>query len=186
VDDPLEYLRLPPGWKIESQGEQNFQNLFGAASRSSWMILRSSDGAAVMAQLITTPDRRRLQAYGPEACRVYHGGNVVGQRIVPLDAGGVARLIDTQDRPAQARAQRTRLSVLYWEAPFLLGDRQLHARVSLITYQADEERFPSVTRPGIAPGGQAFDRADSVLVELAEAIMRETVASASNTAPAIT
>jgi exosortase/archaeosortase family protein len=179
VDDPLQYLRLPPNWRIESQGEQHFQNLFGADSRSSWMVLRSSDGAAVMAQVITTPDRSRLQAYGPEACRIYHGGTVVGQRTVPLDAGGVARLIDTQDRSARARDEGPRLSVLYWEAPFLLRERQVHARVSLIGYEADEDRFPSVSRPGIAPGGPAFDRAGSILVDLAGAIMRETVASAS-------
>lgn len=184
VSDQLDYLRVPPGWEIESQGEQSFQNLFGPASRSSWMILRSSDGAAVMAQLITTPERRRLQAYGPEACRVFHGGTVVGQRTVSLEAGGVARLIDTQDRGGRARGQGPRLSVLYWEAPFLLGERQVHARVSLISYEADEELLPSVSRPGIAPGGSAFDRADSALVDLAGAIMRATVATASPAAPA--
>jgi exosortase/archaeosortase family protein len=184
VATPLDYVRLPAGWNVEAQGEQAYQNLFGRESDSRWLLLRSTEGAAVMAQLITTPDRGRLRAYDPEACRLFHGGDVVGRRTIALDGGGVATLIDTSDRRrgVEGASRRPRQSLIYWEAPFSLQGREMHARVTLIAQEADEETLPPPASYGLAPGGVLFDRADSTLVALARGITREVLAATAATA----
>jgi hypothetical protein len=139
------------------------------------MSFRSSDGAQVKAQFIATPDQGRLRAYSLEACRVYHGDDVVGERRIDLGSGGVGSLIDTWDRGPFESAGR--MSVLYWEAPFLLEGRTMHARVALFVVEWDEGLLPAQSEPGIAPGGQEFDRADTLLVQLARGMASELVGS---------
>jgi hypothetical protein len=176
VAAPLDYVRLPEGWTIVGKGDYGLQNLFGRDSHSYYLYLQSAEGARVTAQLITTPSRARLTAYGPEACRVYHGSDVVGQRTVELGAGGVATMIDA--KAGRQEGVRGRMSVIYWEAPFSLQGREEHARVVLFAYERDEGSFPQSVTPGIAPGGGAYDRAGSTLVDLARGIAREVVAAA--------
>jgi hypothetical protein len=53
----------------------------------------------------------------------------------------------------------------------------MHARVTLIVQEADEETLPPPASYGLAPGGMLFDRADNTLVELARGITREVVAA---------
>jgi exosortase/archaeosortase family protein len=176
VSEPLDYLRLPAGWTVVGQDALGWQNLFGSDSHSYALTLQSAQGAMVKAQLVTTPDQGRLDTYGPEACRVYHGEDVVGRRSVDLGAGGVAYLIDTRDTSPIDPAGR--VSVLYWEAPFLLDGRLEHARVALFVVEADAGILPpEAARPGLAPGGASFDVADGVLVSLAGDVARSILAS---------
>jgi hypothetical protein len=175
VAEPLDYLRLPDGWVVVGQDPLAWQNLFGADSHSYALTLRSPDGAIVKAQVVTTPDQRRLETFTPEMCRVYHGEDVVGRRVVELERGGVAYLIDTLDTGPIAPSGR--LSVLYWQAPFLLDGRQEHARVVLFVVEADAGALPPPAQPGLAPAGPAFDAADGVLVSLARDVSRAIVAA---------
>jgi hypothetical protein len=130
----------------------------------------------VKAQVVTTPDQARLDTYGLEACRVYHGEDVVGRRSVDLGIGGVASLIDTRDTsPIDPAGQ---VSVLYWEAPFLLQGRLEHARVALFVVEADSGALPTAAaQPGLSPGGTSFDVADGVLVSLAGQVAQAILAS---------
>jgi hypothetical protein len=107
---------------------------------------------------------------------VYHGEDVVGRRSIDLGAGGVAYLIDTLDNTPIDPAGR--ISVLYWEAPFLLDGRLEHARVALFVVQADAGTLPqAAAQPGLAPGGSSFDVADGVLVSLAGDVAQAILAS---------
>jgi exosortase/archaeosortase family protein len=176
VSEPLDYLRLPAGWTAVGQDALAWQNLFGPESHSYALTLRSPEGALVKAQVVTTPDQGRLDTFGLEACRVYHGEDVVGRRSVGLGGGGVAYLIDTLDRGPLNPAGR--VSLLYWEAPFLLDGRQEHARVALFVVEADAGTLPQdAARPGLAPGGASFDIADGVLVSLAGDVARAILSS---------
>jgi hypothetical protein len=170
VNTNIEYLRLPPGWRSEAQGELPVQNLFGPHSKTYWLNLRHDDGSRILAQLITTPDRNKLRQYGIEACRIFHGGDVVGTRAVALGGGATATLIDTIDR--RDRELHERLSVLYWEAPFSLRGRsgEMHARVALFIEQSDERLLSTVAEAGVAPGGAAFDKAATALLQLGRSI----------------
>ncbi|HEU5318956.1 MAG TPA: exosortase/archaeosortase family protein [Chloroflexota bacterium] len=172
----LDYFKVPTGWRISARQTMPVQNLFGPRSESYALTLRSADGARIYGQLITTPDKRALRAYGLEACRVYHGGSVVGTRMISLDGGAVATLINTME--PRSRVERERLSVLYWEAPFTLAGRseQMHARVALFVEQSDEDLLPAAATPGIAPGGAAYDRAATLLAQLASDMTRQLLA----------
>jgi hypothetical protein len=130
----------------------------------------------VKAQLVTTPDQGRLDTYGLEACRVYQGEDVVARRSVDLGAGGVAYLIDTRDTsPIDPAGQ---VSVLYWEAPFLLDGHLEQARVALFVVQADSGTLPqAAAQPALAPGAPSFDVADGVLVSLAGQVSQAILAS---------
>ena len=176
VSEPIDYLRLPAGWTIVGQDALGWQNLFGPESHSYALTLHSLEGAVVKAQVVTTPDQGRLDTYGLEACRVYHGEDVVGRRSVDLGAGGVGYLIDTRDTSPIDPAGR--VSVLYWEAPFVLDGRLEHARVALFVVEADAGSLPEVAaQPGLAAGGSSFDVADGVLVSLAGDITQAILAS---------
>jgi exosortase/archaeosortase family protein len=176
VSEPMDYLRLPAGWTIVGQDALGWQNLFGPDSHSYALTLQSPEGALVKAQVVTTPDQGRLDTYSLEACRVYHGEDVVGRRSIDLGAGGVAYLIDTRDSSPIDPAGR--VSVLYWEAPFLLDGRLEHARVALFVVEADAGNLPeAATQPGLAPGGSSFDIADGVLVSFASDVTRAILAS---------
>jgi exosortase/archaeosortase family protein len=180
VNEPLDYLRLPLEWTIEDQGVLTWQHLFGRDSHSYAVNLRSTAGALVKAQVVVTADRSRLQAFGLQACRDYHGDDVVGQRTVELGAGGVASLVDTWDR---GRPESTgRLSVIHWHAPFLLEGRPMHVRVALFAGQEEASGYALPSQTGLAPGGIAFDRADSTLVDLARAITREVLQATDHSA----
>ena len=176
VSEPIDYLRLPADWTILGEDALGWQNLFGADSHSYALTLQSAEGAVVKAQVVTTPDQGRFDTYGLEACRVYHGEDVVGRRSVDLGAGGVAYLIDTRDNSPIDPAGR--VSVLYWEAPFLLDGRLEHARVALFAVEADAGSLPqAAAQPGLAPGGSTFDVADGVLVSLASDVTRAILSS---------
>jgi exosortase/archaeosortase family protein len=176
VSEPIDYLRVPDGWTVVGQDALGWQNLFGPESHSYALTLQSPEGALVKAQVVTTPDQGRLDTYGLEACRVYHGEDVVGRRSVDLGAGGVAYLIDTRDSsPINPAGQ---ISVLYWEAPFLLDGRLEHARAALFVVEADAGTLPeTAAQPGFAPGGSSFDIADGVLVSFAGDSTRAILAS---------
>jgi len=176
VSEPLDYLRLPADWTIVGQDALGWQNLFGPDSHAYALTLQSPEGALVKAQVVTTPDQGRLDTYGLEACRVYHGEDVVGRRSIDLGAGGVAYLIDTLDSSPVDPAGR--ISVLYWEAPFLLDGRVEHARVALFVVEGDAGSLPrAAAQPGLAPGGSSFDVADGVLVSLAGDVTQAILAS---------
>ena len=170
VTEPLDYVRLPDDWKRRGVTELAWQNLFGPSSRSFAMSFASSEGAIVKAQLVVTPDRGKLTAFSLEACRVYHGNNVIGRRTVDLGAGGVAYLIDTWDRSASGAG---RLSVLYWETPLTLRGREANARFAIFVVENDQGILPPPRESGLAPGGEAFDAADNVLIQLARDITNE-------------
>ena len=88
----------------------------------------------------------------------------------------VAYLIDTRDNSPIDPAGR--VSVLYWEAPFLLEGRLEHARVALFVVEADAGTLPdAAAQPGLAPGGSSFDVADGVLVSLAGEVTRAILSS---------
>jgi exosortase/archaeosortase family protein len=176
VSEPIDYLRVPDGWTVVGQDALGWQNLFGPESHSYALTLQSPEGALVKAQVVTTPDQGRLDTYGLEACRVYHGEDVVGRRSLDLGAGGVAYLIDTRDSsPINPAGQ---ISVVYWEAPFLLDGRLEHARVALFVVEADAGILPeTAAQPGFAPGGSSFDIADGVLVSFAADSTRAILAS---------
>lgn len=173
VAQPLEYLRFPKGWSISDTGTLAWQNLFGSESESYALNLRSEDGVLVKAQFVATPLRNRLVTFDLEACRVYQGDDVVGRRTIDLGAGSVAFLVDTWDRDPLSAVGR--ISVIYWHAPFSLNGREAHARVALFVVQDDEPSLPAEATFGLAPGGHQFDRADTLLVDLARSITREVL-----------
>ena len=174
LSDVLDYVQLPEGWQVEGRSVMAWQQYFGPDSSSYAMSFRSVDGALIKGQLVATPDQGRLSAYSLEACRVYHGDAVVGERRIDLGSGGVGALIDTWDRgPFDAAG---RMSLLYWEAPFSLEGRTMHARLALFVVEADEELLPSRADAGIAPGGHIFDRADTALAALARGMTGELMA----------
>ena len=174
VTEALEYVRLPEGWRRRGVTELAWQNLFGPSSRSYAMSFASSEGAIVKGQLVVTHDRGKLTAFSLEACRVYHGNNVVGRRTVDLGAGGVAYLIDTWDRSFSGGG---RLSVLYWETPLTVNGREANARFAIFVTENDEGILPPPREKGLAPGGEAFDAAANVLIQLARDITNEILAS---------
>jgi exosortase/archaeosortase family protein len=178
LSDPLEYVRLPAGWQVAGRSAMAWHDLFGRDSSAYAMSFRSADGALVKAQFVATPEHDRLRAYSLEACRVYHGDDVVGERTVDLGAGGIASLIDTWDRRPFDPAGR--MSVLYWEAPFSLEGRTMHARMALFVVELDAGVLPATGESGIAPGGQAFDRADTLLVSLARGMAGELLGTTAN------
>jgi exosortase/archaeosortase family protein len=175
LTDPLDYVQLPAGWDLEGRTEMPWQDLFGPDSTSYAMSFRSADGALVKAQFVATPDQGRLNAYSLEACRVYHGDDVVGVRTIDLGEGGVASLIDTSDQAIVDPSGR--MSVLYWEAPFSLEGRLMHARMALFVVESDAGTLPADVLNGVAPGGRVFDRADTLLVGLARGMAGELVGS---------
>ena len=175
VSAPIDALHLPPGWRLQSYGELAVQNLFGTESHSYWLELLGPDGQRVPGQLITTPDRSRLRTYGVEECRIFHGADVVGTRSVALRAGGSATLIDTWENRGDPSLEQ-RLSLVYWEAPFLLNGRETHARTVLYLPQREQGTLPPAPVNGLAPGGAIFDAADGKLLELANGITGSTIA----------
>jgi hypothetical protein len=175
LSDPLDYVQLPVGWDLEGRTSMAWQELFGPESQAYAMSFRSADGALVKAQFVATPDQGRLNTYSLEACRVYHGDDVVGVRTIDLGDGGVASLIDTWDRAPIDPSGR--MSVLYWEAPFSLEGRVMHARMALFVVESDAGTLPSEATSGLAPGGQDFDRADTLLVSLARGMAVQLVGS---------
>jgi len=181
LSDPLDYVQLPAGWEVRGRSAMAWKDLFGLQSTSYAMSFKSADGAIVKAQYVATPDQARLQAYSLEACRVYHGDDVVAQRTVDLGSGGVASLIDTIDQSPFSAGGR--MSVLYWEAPFLLEGRTMHARLALFVVESDAGVLPDVAQAGVAPGGPAFDAADTVLVTLARGMAGELLGIASASIP---
>lgn len=182
VSKPVDYFRLPAGWTVEEYGELAVQNLFGRGSEAYWINLRASDGTKVLGQLVTTPHRSRLQAYSLEACRVYHGGDVVGRHTVSLGAGGLATVIDTWAQRGQPN--NSRMSLLYWEAPFTSQGKEMHARVALFLPERYESTIAIPTVPGTAPGGAEFDKSDTALLELARAMSREILTASGSAGPA--
>ena len=78
------------------------------------------------------------------------------------------------------------MSVLYWEAPFSVQGRLMHARMALFVVESDEALLPpnQITR-GIAPGGASFDKADTVLVDLARGMASELVGAPSSPAAGV-
>jgi hypothetical protein len=167
LDQPMSYVQLPPGWDFRGFSELAWQNLFGPESNSYAMSFQSPSGAVVKAQLVATPDRDRLRAFTLENCRIYHGNDVVGTKTVDLGAGGKAFLLNVWDRSLQGPG---RFSVLYWESPARVADRDFHVRFALFAMEADQETFPPAANPGSAPGGPEFDAGDSLLVGLARDI----------------
>jgi exosortase/archaeosortase family protein len=180
MSQPLDYFKLPAGWQVVDQGELATQHLFGPGSNAYWINVRAADGTFVLGQLVTTPNRSRLQAYSLERCRVYHGSDVVGKKTFSLGAGGLATIVDTWAQ--RGRPDSARMSVLYWEAPFVADGKEMHARVALFLPQRYEQRITTPGTPGIAAGGAEFDKANTALLDLARGMSRE-ILGASRTLP---
>jgi exosortase/archaeosortase family protein len=181
VAQPFDYFKLPPGWEIVESGELATQHLFGPGSSAYWINVRSADGTYILGQLVTTPNRSRLQAYSLERCRVYHGSDVVAKKTFSLGAGGLATIVDTWAQ--RGKANSARMSVLYWEAPFVSAGKEMHARVALFLPERHEQRVATSAVAGIAAGGAEFDKANTVLLDLARGMSKEILGSA-RTVPA--
>ena len=183
MSQPLDYFKLPAGWEIVDQGELATQHLFGPGSNAHWINVRAADGTYVLGQLVTTPNRSRLQAYSLERCRVYHGADVVGKQTFSLGAGGLATIVDTWMQRGQPNSSR--MSILYWEAPFVSGGKEMHARVALFLPERFENRIASPGTAGIAAGGKEFDKANTALLDLARGMSKEILAAAGRIPPPV-
>lgn len=140
-------LTAPDGWRV-SQTDQylGYQRFFGAGSTWRRYAYYDLDPAAgglssangVIADVIETPSRSALAAYGVDACYSFHGFEVTSDLSVDLGGGVVGSVLSWRD----PGADKTWTS-LYWHWPIKGADGTRYERTTLLMQDVEDLQVSS-------------------------------------------
>jgi len=145
----------PDGWSLQQVAEYpEYQRFFGDGSQ--WLRYRytstgvNADGSApefvanvpIIADVIDTPDRAALDAYGIEQCYTFHGYEISGRQSVDLGEGLFGGMLTW----TQTDTNYT-YTTLYWHWPIKTGSGTRYERVTLVMNDQPTNVF---TSPGIS------------------------------------
>ncbi len=141
-----ESKETPPGWNLQTvQTIEWAKPFFGDSSE--WVRYQylsagtTSDlqsSAPITTDIIDTPSRSALNAYGVEACYNFHGYKVTGVKSVDMGGGVVGELL-TWSSPNG----KVTYTTLYWHWPIKTPKGTSYERVTLIIVDQPSNTFKS-------------------------------------------
>jgi exosortase/archaeosortase family protein len=146
----------PAGWALSEVATYDWsQRFFGKNSNwtrynyvytGSESAIATADGPdtaltaniPITVDVIKTPDRAALNAYGIEQCYTFHGYSITGRQSIDLGEGLVAGILTwTSDETS------TTWTTLYWHWPIKTESGTQYERVTLVMNDQPSNRFTS-------------------------------------------
>jgi exosortase/archaeosortase family protein len=135
----------PDGWQLNKVATYDWsKRFFGDQStwnRYSFLYTGTGDEALranipITVDIIETPDRAALSAYGVEQCYTFHGYSITGRQSVDLGNGLIGGMLTWT-------SSETNLSwtTLYWHWPITTADGTEYERVTLVMNDQPTNQF---------------------------------------------
>ncbi|MEP6697439.1 MAG: archaeosortase/exosortase family protein [Pseudonocardiales bacterium] len=179
---------LPPAWSSAQVGTVPWASrYFGGQAVWHRILLKAPSypsqhlhAAPVLADVVTTPDVRRLNAYGVLACYQFHGFEIKVHDTTALGSGLRGEILSFYNK-----RNHKDWTTLNWEWPVVRGGKTTYERVTLMLLDTGAYGIPVVTPAGVIQpnvldtnGGRRLQKSRDLLVALARDVIRGQVAQA--------
>jgi exosortase len=172
-----------PGW--ETSFVANFiqvRQYFGPTSTWERVMYLPTERAdvtstkSVYVDVVTTDNPNTFQAFGLEACYVFHGFDIQSVTTVDVGAGVRGQVIDYTNTKAKAD-----WSALWWEWPYTEDGKTRYERIVIFMANGPRAEYTGIDTASLGDLGTQeprFESTDRFLVTLGRAIVRSQLETA--------